>query len=65
MRRHADDKNPVWRSYYELESNASPLVSIAFLGDSVRVMDSRGGGVRITPPDVSSWRSTSLVLESG
>ncbi len=65
MRRHADEMKPVWRSYYELEANAPPLVGIAFLSDGVRVMDARGGGVRITPPDVGSWRSTSVVLESG
>ena len=64
MRRHSDDKKPVWRSYYELEANAPPLVGIAFMSDCVRVMDARGGGVRITPPDVGSWRSTSVVLES-
>jgi len=64
LRRHAGESNPVWRSYYERESNEPPLVGIAFLGDGVRVMDARGGGVRITPRDVGGWRSTSLVLES-
>lgn len=66
LRRHADDNNksPIWRSYYELEGNAPPFVAIAFSGDGVRVMDARGGGVRIAPRDIGGWRSTSLVLDS-
>lgn len=64
MRRHSDDKHAVWRSYYEQESNGPPLVGLAFFGDGVRVVDARGGGVRITPRDVGGWRSTSVVLES-
>jgi eukaryotic-like serine/threonine-protein kinase len=64
LRRHADDKNPVWRLYYELDPNAPHFVAIAFSGDGVRVMDARGGGVRITPRDVGGWRSTSLVLDA-
>lgn len=64
LRRHTDDLNPVWRSYYEQESNAPPFVGLAFVHDGVRVVNARGGGVRITPRDVGGWRSTSLVLES-
>ncbi|MBK9262147.1 MAG: protein kinase [Polyangiaceae bacterium] len=64
LRRHAGESGPVWRSYFEQESNAPPLVGIAFFGDGVRVVDARGGGVKIAPRDVGGWRSTSVVLES-
>ena len=63
LRRHMDDKQAVWRSYYEQETNAPALVGLAFTGDGVRVVDTRGGGIRITPRDVSGWRSTSVVLD--
>jgi eukaryotic-like serine/threonine-protein kinase len=62
LRRHVGEVKPVWRSYYEREPNAPQFVGIAFLGDGVRVMDARGGGVRIAPRDVGGWRSTSVVL---
>lgn len=64
LRRHMDDKQPIWRSYYEQEAKAPALVGMAFMGDNVRVVDARGGGVRITPRDASGWRSTSVVLDS-
>ncbi len=64
LRRHAGETTPIWRSYYEKEANAPALVGMTFVGDGVRAIDARGGGVKITPRDVGSWRSTSQVLES-
>jgi len=64
MRRQTVNGGAVWRSYYEKDAGAPPLVGITFTDEGVRVIDAKGGGAKISPRDVSGWRSTSAVLES-
>ncbi|UQA62625.1 serine/threonine-protein kinase [Polyangium aurulentum] len=63
MRRRSGGGTPVWTTYFEKDAGAPPLVAIAFSPDGARVIDAQGGGARIVPRDVASWRSTSALLD--
>ena len=65
QRRQAGGTSPVWRTYYEKDAGAPPLVGITFTHEGARVMDARGGGANLVPRDIGSWQSTSAVLDPG
>ncbi|MRG96676.1 protein kinase domain-containing protein [Polyangium spumosum] len=65
MRRQAGGTTAVWRTYYEKDAGAPPLVGITFTHEGARVVDARGGGANLVPRDIGSWQSTSAVLEQG
>ncbi len=65
MRRQTGPGAPVWRTYYEKDAGAPPLVGVTFTHEGARVMDARGGGANIVPRDIGSWQSTSAVLDPG
>ena len=59
LRRHTETGRATWRAYHRAKNIDPPLVGIGFTPGGARVLDARGGGVHVTPPDVESWRSRS------
>jgi len=64
MRRQSSPTGPVWRTFYEKDAGAPALVGITFTDEGARIIDGRGGGVKLAPRDIGSWQSTSAVLDS-
>lgn len=66
LRRDSDPRRPLWRQVYRRTAEHPPWVGIGFSIHGVRVLDSRGGGILMEPPDIQSWRAcadTSLLLD--
>ncbi len=56
LRREADQTSAAWRTLHVRAEGAPRFLAIGFTPAGARVIDERGGGVRIVPNDVDRWR---------
>ncbi len=64
LRRHAESGTPHWRTYHKRADASAPYVGIGFTPEGVRLLDTGGGGTRIVPNDLESWRDRSNITQA-
>jgi hypothetical protein len=58
LRRHVDSNSAKWRLYHHRPPREPDFVGIGFTTSGVRIVDTGGGGVHLTPRDIAGWRPT-------